>query len=82
MLTDEQKDRLIKKAIQLTGKWYDYPQLLTYIFTKAESGSPKRLICSEIAYELLLEIGIDVEDRNISPNKLYLTLKDRLSVNI
>lgn len=70
-LTDEQKDRLIKKAIQLTGRWYDYPQLLNYIFGQSRWGSTKNLICSEIVYILLLEIGIDVGDRNITPNELY-----------
>lgn len=87
MLTDEQKDRLIKRAIQLTGMWYDYPQLLGYMFKGAKYGTPKRLICSEVAYELLLEVGIDVMDRNISPNKLYSylkkdTLKDGKSVTL
>lgn len=70
-LTEEQKYRLIKRSIQLTGKRYDFPQLLRYIFKGIKSGSPKRLICSEIAYELLKVVGIDVQDRNISPNELY-----------
>lgn len=57
------------------------------MFKGAKYGTPKRLICSEVAYELLLEVGIDVMDRNISPNKLYSylkkdTLKDGKSVTL
>jgi hypothetical protein len=73
-LTDEQKDRMIKKAIQLTGRWYDYPQLINYMVTGVKLGSPKNLICSEIAYLLLKEAGIDIGDSNISPNELYKVL--------
>jgi hypothetical protein len=73
-LSEEQKDKLIRKAIQLTGRWYDYPQLINYIFSGVRLGSPKNLICSEIAYLLLFEVGIDVGDSNISPNELYHTL--------
>ena len=71
-LNEQQKDQLIKDAIQLTGKWYDYTQILGYVLSKEDVlGSPKRLICSEIAYELLYGLGIDTGDRNISPNELY-----------
>jgi len=74
-LSEVDKDRLIKKAIQLTGRWYDYPQMLGYMFHKeTQWGNPKKLICSEIAYELLFEVGIDVKDRNIAPNQLYAAL--------
>jgi Permuted papain-like amidase enzyme, YaeF/YiiX, C92 family len=70
-LTDEQKYALVLKAIQLTGLWYDYLQLLTYIFTDVKLGSPKSLICSELSYHLLKEVGIDVQDSQITPNELY-----------
>lgn len=73
-LTKEQEDRLIRKAVDLTGFSYDYPQLLGYIFKEVSLGSPKKYICSEIAYELLKEVDIDVGDRNITPNQLYKLL--------
>ncbi|MEH7117223.1 YiiX/YebB-like N1pC/P60 family cysteine hydrolase [Neobacillus vireti] len=73
-LTEDQKDKLIKKAIQLTGRYYDFPQLLNYVFKEDKWGSPKNLICSEMAYLLLKEVGIDVGNSNITPNQLYKVL--------
>lgn len=72
-MTEEQKDRIIKKAIQLTGRWYDYPQAVGYLFSR-KWGSPKNLVCSEIVYLLLKEIGLDLGDSNITPNELYTAI--------
>lgn len=69
-LTEEQKDIIIKKAIQLTGRWYDYPQALGYLFSR-KWGSPKNLVCSEIVYLLLKEIGLDLGNPDVTPNELY-----------
>lgn len=75
-LNHRQKDVVIRTAIALTGKWYDYAQLLGYVFKKLQYGTPKRLICSEVAYEVLSALGVDIGDRNISPNQLWRYLKD------
>lgn len=73
-LTDKQRDIIVHEGIDLVGMWYDYLQIVGYIFFK-DMGSPKSLICSELAYILLNKVGIDIKDRHIKPNELYKRLK-------
>lgn len=72
-LDSDKIEQLVKAAIELTGKRYDYIQILGYVFSE-KWGSPNKLICSELVYELLKVIGIDAGSRFIEPNELYTLL--------
>lgn len=63
-LNDIQKEQLIKDSIQLTGRWYDYIQIVWYLFKKLFHlnpksiwNSPNNLICSELVALLLINVG-------------------------
>jgi hypothetical protein len=71
-LTDKQRDRIVHEAVQCVGKWYDYVQILGYVFSPNTFwGSPNALICSELAHELYKIIQIHIGDRFTKPNELY-----------
>lgn len=76
-LTDKQRDEIVHRAIQYVGKWYDYLQILGYVISpNVFLGSPNALICSELAHNLLDDIGIEVGTRFTKPNEMYTLLKN------
>lgn len=85
-LTNEER-KLIKEASPyLVGRYYDFPQITWYMIGKLFSfdaknrfNSPNNLICSEVIFYLLSEIGwldeaLDI-DPDVTPNELYAILK-------
>lgn len=75
-LTDQQRDDIVHGAIQAVGKWYDYIQILGYVFSsKTFMGSPNALICSELAYELFNGVGINIGNPFTKPNEMYEIIK-------
>lgn len=76
---DLPEEELLKNSIQLVGKWYDYRQVISYMFHK-RTNNPNQLICSELVATLLFQLG-EIEDYNevkdLTPNELYhyLTIK-------
>ena len=85
-LNEEQKRIVISIALQLTGKWYDYRQLVGYVFKrifikdgKNILNNPNNLICSELVSQILLETGFILPHEKVSdltPNQLYNYLKN------
>lgn len=76
-LTKEQRDAITHEAIQCVGQWYDYLQILGYVFSpKTFWGSPNSFICSELAYKLLNSVGIKIGNEFTKPNEMYNLLKD------
>lgn len=81
----EEKDRIIHKAIELVGRWYDYKQVAWYFLdslfalnAKNIWNSKNNLICSELVDILLREVGIIPHSGmlgDITPNELYNFLK-------
>ncbi|MDQ0976604.1 hypothetical protein QFZ31_006656 [Neobacillus niacini] len=71
-LTDNQRQHIPLTAIKYEGKMYDYIQVLGYIF-KSRLNNPRHLICSELVYNILSEVGYinDASLRDITPNELY-----------
>lgn len=71
-LTDLQRQRIPVIAKKYEGKWYDYLQVISYIFT-SRLNNPRHLICSELVYNILSEVGYvnDKLDMDITPNELY-----------
>lgn len=85
-LTDEERDRVVHLGIELVGKRYDYVQIIGYVLRKIfkinehKFNSPKNLICSELVYIILKELGkIPPQDNLIdaTPNELYRYLKSK-----
>lgn len=78
-LTERERIDVLKLAINLVGKWYDYIQILGYVL-KHRINNPNSLICSELVANLLYSLG-KVSDsnelRNATPNELYYLLKER-----
>jgi len=75
-LTEEQRDDIVHGGIQAVGKWYDYIQILGYVLSrKTFLGSPNALICSELVYELLSGVGINMGNPFIKPNEMYELVK-------
>jgi Permuted papain-like amidase enzyme, YaeF/YiiX, C92 family len=74
-LTDSQRDRIPAIASRLEGKLYDYLQVIGYIF-KSRLNNPRHLICSELVYNILSEVGYNHDEltRDITPNELYAIL--------
>lgn len=64
-------------ARQLEGRWYDYLQVLSYVFD-GRLNNPRHLICSEVVYNVLSKVGYmnDPSLRDIKPNELYSILKE------
>lgn len=85
-LTESERDDVVHAGIQLIGRWYDYPQILWYVLKRFFSldgrnkfNSPSNLICSEVIYYILANIGkLDCAmglDFDVTPNELYEHLK-------
>lgn len=74
-LTEVQRQRVPVIARSLEGKWYDYLQVISYIF-KSRLNNPRHLICSELVYNILSEVGYVNDDSllDITPNELYAIL--------
>lgn len=75
-LTDNQRKQVPVVASSLVGKWYDYIQVIAYIF-QSRINNPRQLICSELVYNILYSIDY-MKDPNlvdIKPNELYHILK-------
>lgn len=81
-LTDAQREEIVKNAISITGKWYDYKLIVTYFFRnvfkwnmKALWNSQNNLICSELVAMLLLSIefggATGLQGKNITPRELF-----------
>ena len=75
-MSQEEKDNLRHVAESLEGKLYDYFQILAILF-KSRLNNPRYLICSELVYLILFEIGYgkDTKLLNSTPNELYNKLK-------
>jgi hypothetical protein len=81
-LTEEERDLIVHAGIQLIGKWYDYKQILWYVLKrffslkgKNKFNSPNNLICSEVIFYILAELGmvdcVTGLDFDVTPNQLY-----------
>lgn len=74
-LSDNQRKIVPAVALKYEGKWYDYLQIISYIF-QSRLNNPRHLICSELVYNILSEVGY-VEDGlsiDVTPNELYKIL--------
>ncbi|MCY8256442.1 hypothetical protein MOC12_21020 [Bacillus spizizenii] len=71
-LTDFQRRCVPVIARRYEGRMYDYIQVIGYIF-KSRLNNPRHLICSELVYNILSEVGYvrDERLRDITPNELY-----------
>ncbi|MGE7305896.1 YiiX/YebB-like N1pC/P60 family cysteine hydrolase [Priestia megaterium] len=75
-----QRHTLLQNAVNSTGKWYDYLQIIGFILApNRRVGSPKQFICSELVHALLEGVGIEVGDEFTTPNQLYRLLHERRS---
>jgi hypothetical protein len=80
-LSEEETKRVVNIALSMTGKWYDYPQLLGYAIKKIFGlksknllNNPNNWICSELVYNMLVSLGkiSPTETLNdLTPNQLY-----------
>lgn len=77
-LTDEQRKQISEIAPSLTGRQYDYFQILQYIirkiFKEFKWNNPNNMICSEIVDLLLYSVDAIPEHDylgNLTPNELY-----------
>lgn len=77
-LTDNQVTQIPLVAKKFEGKMYDYLQVLSYLF-KGRINNPRHLICSELVYNILSEVGYINDDslRDIKPNELYKILTSK-----
>ncbi|MFR7272437.1 hypothetical protein ACLVL5_06035 [Streptococcus pneumoniae] len=77
-LSVNQRRRIPIVAKKYEGRMYDYLQVIAYIF-KGRLNNPRHLICSELVYNILSEVGYIHDDslRDITPNELYTLLADR-----
>jgi hypothetical protein len=76
-LSDEEKNKALEIAINLTGKWYDYFHALGYLFN-SKYNNPNTLICTEVVGQMLFRLGLidNLESyENMKPNELYRKLK-------
>jgi hypothetical protein len=85
-LEDYEREEIVKESVSIVGKFYDYPQIIWYVFKKLFSlkgqnrfNNPKNLICSEAIFYLLFKIGFvktnaDI-NADITPNQLYKVAK-------
>jgi hypothetical protein len=74
-MTANQRRRIPVVAKMYEGRMYDYLQVIAYIF-KGRLNNPRHLICSELVYNILSEVGYmnDESLRDITPNELYALL--------
>lgn len=80
-LSDRQREQIPAAARELEGRFYDYLQILAYIF-KSRVNNPRFLICSELVYRTLLAVGFAVpsEYEDATPNEMYAFFKAREGV--
>ena len=80
-LSKEETEKVLGVALSMTGKWYDYPQLIGYAIKKIFGlksknlfNNPNNWICSELVYHMLVAIGkvkVGEEIGDLTPNQLY-----------
>lgn len=81
-LNEKEASKVKDVALTMTGKWYDYPQLIGYAFKKFFGykkgttlfNNPNNWICSELVYHMLVSIGKinhKEELHDLTPNQLY-----------
>lgn len=77
-LTESQRRHVPFIANKYTGRLYDYLQVISYIFN-SRLNNPRHLICSELVYNILSEVGYVKDDslRDATPNELYTVLNRR-----
>lgn len=85
-LTEEEINKVVDVALTMTGKWYDYPQIIGYALRKIFGlksknlfNNPNNWICSELVYHMLVSIGkIDKDEtlNDLTPNQLYNFLQN------
>lgn len=78
-LTDEERKQVTDLAPKLVGKWYDYLQIIGYLF-KGNFNNPNNLICSEMIAIILCDLRKITNYStvaNIKPNELYRLLKGK-----
>lgn len=75
-----QRNALLQNAVNSTGKWYDYLQIIGFMLApNRRVGSPKQFICSELIHALLEGVGIEIGDEFTTPNHLYQLLQESRS---
>lgn len=85
-LTNDEAEKVVDVALGMTGKWYDYPQLVGYAIKKIFKlksnnlfNNPNNWICSELVWHMLVSIGKVSQDTpifDLTPNQLYNFLKN------
>lgn len=85
-LSEEEANKVVDVALNMTGKWYDYPQLIGYAIKKIFNlksknlfNNPNNWICSELVYNMLVSIGKispNEEVFDLTPNQLYNFLEN------
>jgi hypothetical protein len=74
---NDQKNKLLEIAIDLTGKGYDFLHALSYLFN-LKYNNPDTLICTEVVAQMLFRLGL-IDNlqiyENMKPNELYRKLK-------
>lgn len=74
-LTGVQRKYIPIVARGYEGRLYDYIQVIGLIF-RSRLNSPRQLICSELVYNILTEVGyLNNESlKDVTPNELYIVL--------
>lgn len=85
-LSKEETDKVVGIALTMTGKWYDYPQIIGFAIKKIFGlksknlfNNPNNWICSELVYHMLVSIGkINSKEQlnDLTPNQLYNFLEN------
>jgi hypothetical protein len=86
-LSDEERELIPHASISVVGKHYDYLQIMWYVLKtmfsikgKNRFNSPNNLICSEVIFYILSEIGrVDLAigiSPDVTPNELYKIFKE------
>jgi hypothetical protein len=85
-LSKEETKRVVEVALEMTGTWYDYTQILGYAVKKIFKlksknlfNNPNNWICSELVYHMLVSIGkINPQEQldDLTPNQLYNFLEN------
>lgn len=75
-LTPLQRDLIVHGAIQLTGKWYGYLDILGILLkNRIRFSDPNAFICSEAVSTLLNGVGLTDIQGVVTPNELYKLIK-------
>lgn len=82
-LTPEEREFVVHNGIALTGKWYDYRQILSIVLRNPKN-NPNFLICSEMVASLLGALGKFPYEEiiDLNPNQLYQKLKGGMPLTI